>query len=133
MPDSTPGDPPQQSPDAASLTGLLHDYGALWNINRTPDGYTARRQPQHIPPAILAADTIPALREQLEHGYDPATLAGITRDYGTGWHIGHIDPGSAWAAISRDSDHTDVITAHDLDSLRSSLSRAAQDKRPPAG
>jgi hypothetical protein len=126
MPDLTPGGPPQPAHDTVSLTGLLHDYGASWDINRTPDGYTARRQPHRLPPAILRADTIPALREQLEHGYDPAALAGITRDFGAEWHVEHIDPGSAWAAISRDSGHTEVITAADLDSLRTSLRRAAQ-------
>jgi hypothetical protein len=133
MPDPAPGGPPQPAPGTGNLTGLLCDYGALWDINRTADGYTARRRPRHIPPAVLRADTIPALREQLENGYDPATLTAITRDYGTGWHIGHIDPGSAWAAISRDSGHAEVITAHDLDSLRTSLRRAAPGRQPPAG
>jgi hypothetical protein len=36
--------------DAASLTGILREYGALWKITRTPDGYTATRRPPPAPP-----------------------------------------------------------------------------------
>ena len=98
MPDTTPGDPPQSASDAASLTGLLCDYGALWEITRTPQGVTAQRRARPAPPAILAAATVPALRELLENGYDPAALADLMRDFGAGWQIKRLDPDSAWLA-----------------------------------
>jgi hypothetical protein len=127
MPDTMPGSPQDPSAsDAASLTGLLSDYGALWDITRAPPGYTARRRPRPAPPAVLTAATIPALRELLEHGYDTAALAALTRDF-TAWQIEHVDPGSTWAAISRDHHPAQVITASDLDGLRASLARGPHD------
>ena len=39
MPDTTPGSPQDPAAtDTASLTGLLSDYGALWDITRAPRG-----------------------------------------------------------------------------------------------
>jgi hypothetical protein len=126
MPDTMPGSPQDPAAtDAASLTGLLSDYGALWDITRTSRGYTARQRPRPAPPAVLTAATIPALRELLEHGYDTAALAALTRDF-TAWQIEHVDPGSTWVAISRDRP-AQVITASDLDGLRASLAHAQHD------
>jgi hypothetical protein len=68
---------------------------------------------------------VAALRELLEHGYDPAVLAAIIRDYGGEWQVEHIDPGSAWIAVSRGGDGLiQVIAANDLDALRGSLGRS---------
>ena len=61
--------------DAASLTGLLHDYGGLWMITRTPRGFTAQRRPRPAPPDVFTAATVAALRELLEHGDDTGKLA----------------------------------------------------------
>jgi hypothetical protein len=119
MPETMPGD------DAANLTALLCDYGGLWEITKTPHGYRAQRRPLPAPPLIFTAGTVPGLRELLEHGYDTAKLAGILRDFAAGWEIEHLDPGSAWVAVSRDL--TQIITAADLDSLRTTLSRAARE------
>jgi hypothetical protein len=132
MPDTTPGDPPQSASDAASLTGLLCDYGALWEITRTPQGVTAQRRAHPAPPAILTAATVPALRELLENGYDTAALADLTRGFGAGWQIKRLDPDSAWVAVSRDHDPVRVVAAGDLDSLRSRISDA-QDGTPTDG
>src|ERR1017187_6329274 len=127
MPDTTPGSPQDPAAtDTASLPGLLSDYGALWDITRAPRGYTARRRPRPAPPTVLPPATIPALREFLEHGYDTAALAALTRDF-TGWQIEHVDPGSTWAAISRDHHPAQMITASDLDGLRASLARGQHD------
>ena len=47
MPDTRPGSPQDPAAtDTASLTGLLSDCGALWDIIRAPPGYTARRRPR---------------------------------------------------------------------------------------
>jgi hypothetical protein len=108
--------------DAPSLTALLCEFGGLWAITRTSHGFTAQRRPQPAPPVVLAAPTVPALRELLEHGYDTGKLAELMRDYGTQWDIERLDPGSTWVAVSHDSAQTRVITAGDLDSLRSKLS-----------
>src|ERR1022692_4386311 len=67
MPDTTPG---PASDDAASLTVLLGEFGGLWQISKTPHGYTAQRRPPPAPPLVLTAETVPALRELLQHGYD---------------------------------------------------------------
>jgi hypothetical protein len=73
---------------------------------------------------------VPALRELLEHGYDPATLAAVIRDFGGEWQVEHIDPGSAWIALSRGDDGLiQVIAANDLGTLRNSLGRS-QDEAP---
>ena len=111
--------------DAASLTALLRDYGQLCDVTSTPKGYRAVRRPPPAPPLVFTAATVPALRELLEHGYDPAKLAAVVSDFGGEWQIEHIDPGSAWLALSRcDDGLIRVIAANDLDSLRRSLGRA---------
>ena len=120
MPDTIPGSP---ADDAASLTGLLRDYGALWDITRTPRGFTAKRRPRPAPPVTFTAATVPALRELLQHGHDTGTLAAIMRDFASEWDIEQLDPGSAWVAITRDHARPQVITAADLGTLRSKLSR----------
>jgi hypothetical protein len=120
MPDTIPGSP---ADDAASLTGLLRDYGALWDITRTPRGFTAKRRPRPTPPVTFTAATVPALRELLQHGHDTRALAAIMRDFAGEWEIEQLDPGSAWVAITRDHAHPQVITAADLGTLRSKLSR----------
>jgi hypothetical protein len=119
---------PDTSPDdAADLTALLSDYGGLWQITKTQHGYTAtRRPPPPAPPAVFTAETIAALRELLEYGYDTRKLAGVQRDFGSRWEIEHLDPGSAWVAVSHDGDTCHVLAASDLDSLRSKLGRAPQ-------
>jgi hypothetical protein len=68
--------------DTASLTGLLGEFGALWEITKTPKGFTARRRPPPAPPLVFTAATVPALRDLLEHGYDTGKLAGVMRDFG---------------------------------------------------
>jgi hypothetical protein len=65
---------------------------------------------------------VAALRELLEHGYDARKLAGLMRDLGDEWEIEHLDPGSAWVAVSYAGNVTRVITAGDLGSLRDKLS-----------
>jgi hypothetical protein len=111
--------------DAANLTALLRDYGQLWEIGRTPKGVRAQQRRSPAPPAVFTAPTVAALRELLEHGYDPATLGAVNRDYGGEWQIEHIDPGSAWIALSRgDDDLIQVIAANDLGTLRGSLGRS---------
>ena len=64
----------------------------------------------------------------LEHGYDPAKLAAVVHDLGGEWQVEHIDPGSAWIALSRDDDGLiRVVAANDLDTLRGSLGRSPGD------
>jgi hypothetical protein len=110
--------------DAASLTALLRDYGALWEISRTPKGVTAQQRRSPAPPVVFTAATVAALRELLEHGYDPAELAAVISDYGDEWQVQHIDPGTAWIALCRGDDGVmRVVAANDLDSLRGRLSR----------
>jgi hypothetical protein len=116
--------------DAASLTALTSDYGQLWEISRTPKGVRAQKRNSPAPPVVFTAPTVPALRELLEHGYDPATLAAVIRDFGGEWQVEHIDPGSAWIALSRGDDGLiQVIAANDLGTLRNSLGRS-QDEAP---
>jgi hypothetical protein len=122
--------PSPAADDAASLTALLCEFGGLWDITKTPHGYTAKRRTLPAPPLVFTAGTVPALRGLLEHGYDTGKLADLPRDFAAGWEIEQLDPGSAWAAVSRDGDLTQVITAADLDSLRSRLSRGPAG--PPA-
>ena len=112
--------------DTASLTALLRDYGGpLWEITRTPKGYRAATRPPCPPPLVFTAATVPALRELLEHGYDPAKLAAVISDFGGEWQIEHIDPGSAWIALSpAGGELIRVIAANDLDSLRRGLGRS---------
>jgi hypothetical protein len=119
MPDTSPD-------DAANLTALLSEFGGLWQIIKTPQGYTATRRPPPAPPLIFTAETVPALRELLEYGYDTGKLAGVLRDFGGQWEIEHLDPGSAWVAVSHNGGHTRVIAASDLDALRSKLGRAPE-------
>jgi hypothetical protein len=112
--------------DAASLTALLHDYGGpLCEITRTPQGYRAATRSASTPPVVFNAATVPALRDLLERGYDPALLAAVISDFGQ-WQIEHIDTGSAWIALSHGGEDglIRVIAANDLDSLRGSLGRA---------
>jgi hypothetical protein len=115
--------------DAANLTALTSDYGGLWDITKTPHGYRAQRRPLPAPPLIFTAETVPALRELLEHGYDPGKLTDLLRDFAAGWEIQQLDPGSAWAAISRDL--TQIITAADPDSLRRTLVMTSTGHCPP--
>jgi len=112
--------------DAASLTALLRDHGGpLCEITRTPQGYRAVRRPLTAPPAVFTAATVATLRELLGHGYDPAELAAVIRDYGGEWQVEHIDPGSAWIALFRGGDGVmRVIAANDLGSLGRALSEA---------
>ena len=111
--------------DAASLTALLREYGGpLCEITRTPQGYKAIRRYPHAAAVVFTAATVPALREMLEHGYDPAQLAAVISDFGGEWQVEHIDPGSAWIALSRGGDGLiQVNAANDLDGLRGSLGR----------
>jgi hypothetical protein len=111
--------------DAASLTALLRDYGQLWEITRTAEGVRAQQRRSPAPPAVFTAATVPALRELLEHGYDPATLTAVNRDHGGHWQVEHIDPGTAWIALSRgDGGPIQVIAAKDLATLQGSLGRS---------
>jgi hypothetical protein len=112
--------------DAASLTALLHDYGLLCDITRTPEGYRAVRRPPPTPQVAFTAATVPALRELLEHGYDPVKLAAVISDFGSQWQIEHIDPGTTWIALSHGGEDglIRVVAANDLDSLRGGLGRA---------
>ncbi len=128
MPDASRSGP--AAPDAASFTSLTSDYGAIWELTRKPRGFRAQRRPLPAHPVILTAETIPELRELLEHGYDPRVLAAILRDHHASWQIEQLDPGSAWLAISRDPGHTQVITAADLPALRGKLDTAPGE--PPA-
>jgi hypothetical protein len=124
VPEATPGD------DAANLTALLYDYGGLWEITKIPNGYTAKRRPLAAPPAVFTAETVGALRALLEHGYDTAKLAAIVRDFGGQWEVEHLDPGSAWVAVSHNGHHAQIIAAEDLDSLRSTLAITNTDHTP---
>ena len=130
MPDASCSSP--AAPDAASFTSLTSDYGALWELTRKPQGFRAQRRPLPAHPVILTAETIPALRELLEHGYDPRVLAAILRDHHASWQIEQLDPGSAWLAISRDPGHIQVITAADLPALHHKLDTAPGEPPPPA-
>ena len=127
MPDTTPG---PASDDAASLTALLGEFGGLWQISKTPHGYTAQRRPPPAPPLAFTAGTVAALRELLQHGYDTGKLAAIMADFGGQWELERLDPGSAWVAVSHDGHRTQIIAAEDLDSLRSTLAMACTDHTP---
>jgi hypothetical protein len=127
MPDTTPG---MTSDAAASLTTLLGEFGGLWQISKTPHGYTAQRRPPPAPPLVLTAGTVPALRQLLQHGYDTGKLAAIMADFADQWEVERLDPGSAWVAVSHDSHHTQIIAAEDLDTLRSMLVMASADHAP---
>ena len=129
MPDTTPG---MTSDDAASLTTLLGEFGGLWQISKTPHGYTAHRRPPPAPPVVLTAGTVAALRELLQHGYDTGKLAAIMAEFGDQWELERLDPGTAWVAASHDGHLTQIITAEDLDSLRSTLVMASTDHTPPS-
>ena len=110
--------------DAAILTALMTDYGGLWEISRTPKGVRAQQRPSPAPPVVFTAPTAATLREQLEHGYDPTELNTVIRDFGSEWQVEHINPGSAWIALSREDDGLiRVIAANDLSSPRDSLAR----------
>lgn len=112
------------SDDAASLTGLLCDYGALWEISRTAQGFRAQRRPPPAPPVAFTAPSVAALRPLLEHGYDTAVLGEIQRAFGSLWQVERIDPGSAWLAVSRGGTAVRAVVADDLDGLRDKLDRA---------
>jgi hypothetical protein len=79
-----------------------------------------------LPLIVLTAQTAPALRELLKHGYDTTQLAALMRDFGARWDIERVDPGTAWIAISRDHP-AQLITAASLGSLQASLSAAPGD------
>ena len=51
-------------------------------------------------------------------------LAGLFHEYGPRWEIEHLDPGSAWVAVTRNGSFVQVIAAHDLDELRAELNKA---------
>jgi hypothetical protein len=127
MPDTTPG---PASDDAASLTAPLGEFGGLWQISTTSHGYTARRRPPPAPPLVRTAKTVPALRHLLQHGYDTSKLAALMADFGSQWHVEHLDPGTTWVAASHDGHRTQIIAAEDLDSLRSALAMASTDHTP---
>jgi hypothetical protein len=76
-----------------SLTGLLTEFGALWDIISGPYGFAAQRRPPPSRPLILTAATATALRQLLEHGYDVAKLAAIIREFSGTWEIEHVNPG----------------------------------------
>ena len=71
-----------------------------------------------------------ALRDLLQHGYDTGKFAAIMADFGSQWELERLDPGSAWVAVSRDGHRTQIITAEDLDSLRSTLVMASTEHVP---
>jgi hypothetical protein len=56
---------------------------------------------------------------------DSGKLAGLFREYGHRWEIEHLDPGSAWVAVTRNGSFVRVIAAHDLDELGAELKKAA--------
>ena len=105
-----------------SLTGLLTEFGALWDIISGPHGFAAQRRPPAARPLVFTTATAPALRQLLEHGYDTAKLAAIMREFSGTWEIEHIDPGSEWIAVTRHDGLLQMIAAPDLDSLRRRLS-----------
>ena len=127
MPDTTPG---PASDDAASLTALLGEFGGLWQISKTPPRLHGATPSPPAPPLVLTGGTVPALRELLQHGYDTGKLAAIMADFGGQWHVEHLDPGSAWVAVSRDGHHTQIIAADNLDSLRTTLTMTSTDHTP---
>ena len=51
-------------------------------------------------------------------------LAGLFHEYGHSWEIEHLDPRSAWVAVTRNGSFVQVIAAHDLDELRAELKKA---------
>jgi hypothetical protein len=138
--------------DAVSLTELLRDYGALWEISRRGPGLRAQRRRPPAPPVTFTAPSAAALRPLLEHGYDPAELAAISHAFGRDWHVERVEPGSGWLAVSRadaadaaDAGSADagsagegaagegaagapirVIVAADLERLRAKLDRAGR-------
>src|ERR1035437_1934574 len=89
MPDTPPG--PASDDTATSLTVLLGEFGGLWQISKTPHGYTAQRRPPPAPPVVLTAKTVAALRQLLQHGYDTGKLAAIMADFGSQWHVERLD------------------------------------------
>lgn len=105
-----------------SLTGLLTEFGALWDIISGPHGFAAQRRPPAARPLVFTTATATALRQLLEHGYDTAELAAIMRQFSGTWEIEHIDPGSEWIAVTRHDGLLQMIAAPDLDSLRRRLS-----------
>ena len=90
-------------------------------------GYTAQRRPPPAPPVVLIAETVAALRELLQHGYDTGKLAAISQ-----WEVERLDPGSTWVAVSHDGHRTQIIAAEDPDSLRSTVVMASTDHTPPS-
>ena len=128
MPDTTPA--PASDDTAASLTALLGEFGGLWQISKTPPRLHGATPSPPAPPLVLTAGTVPALRELLQHGYDTGKLAAIMADFGGQWHVEHLDPGSAWVAVSRDGHHTQIIAADNLDSLRTTLTMTSTDHTP---
>ena len=54
----------------------------------------------------------------------PGKLAGLFHEYGHRWEIEHLDPGSAWVAVTRKGTFVQVIAVRDLDDLRAELKKA---------
>ncbi len=113
--------------EAASLTELLSDYGALWEISRSRHGFRARRRRPPAPPVVFTAPSVAALRSLLEHGYDTGLLAEISEDFGSDWQVERVDPGSAWLAVSRAGAPVRLIVADDLEGLRVKLDKVRRD------
>jgi hypothetical protein len=128
MPDTTPA--PASDDTAASLTALLGEFGGLWQISKTPPRLHGATPSPPAPPLVLTAGTVPALRELLQHGYDTGKLAAIVADFGGQWEVEHLDPGSAWVAVSHTGHRTQIIAADDLDSLRTTLAMTSTDHTP---
>jgi hypothetical protein len=59
-------------------------------------------------------------------------LAGLFREYGRRWEIEHVDPGSAWVAVTRDGSFVHVIAAMTSTSCEPS-SRKPRQKIPDQG
>lgn len=115
--------------DATSLTELLCDYGALWEISRSGRGFRAQRRRLPAPPVVFTAPSVAALRRLLAHGHDPAELATISHTFGGEWQVERIHPGSAWLAVSRTGAPIQVIVADDLAGLRAKLDGAGRPGR----
>lgn len=135
---------PPMSDEATSLTELLCDYGALWDISRSGRSFRAQRRRPPVPPVAFTAPSAAALRPLLEHGYDPAELAAISHAFAGEWHVERVEPGSGWLAVScagagpagagaagagaagAAGAPTRVILAGDLARLREKLDRAGR-------
>jgi hypothetical protein len=124
--------------DATSLTELLCDYGALWDISRSGHGLRAQRRRPPAPLVTFTAPSAAALRLLLEHGYDPAELAAISQAFGSEWHVERVEPGAGWLAVARAGAGAGagaaaafrVVLAGDLARLREELDRIGRPGAP---